>query len=207
MGIITSLEPVTKTKYRVFIDQQFAFVLYRGELSHYGIRENMEIEHSLVEEILDETVYKHAKEQLNRMICDSDRTEKQVREKLKKMEFPESIIQKTIDIAYEYNFLDDERYAFQYVSCYADRKSRNRIRTELIQKGIPREILDRALDEQEPGQEREALYNLIRKKWRDRTELSFEEEQKLIGYLMRKGFSYDSVRRAIEDYPDIRDFV
>ena len=34
---VTKIEPVTKTKYKVFIDGQFAFVLYKGELSRYHI--------------------------------------------------------------------------------------------------------------------------------------------------------------------------
>ena len=28
---ITRIEPVTKTKYRVSVDEQFAFVIYKGE--------------------------------------------------------------------------------------------------------------------------------------------------------------------------------
>ena len=31
--LVTKVEPVTKTKYRVELDQQFAFVLYKGELA------------------------------------------------------------------------------------------------------------------------------------------------------------------------------
>ena len=30
---ITRIEPVTKTKYRVSVDEQFAFVVYKGESS------------------------------------------------------------------------------------------------------------------------------------------------------------------------------
>ena len=30
--------PVTKTKYRVVTDEQLAFMLYKGELSHYRLK-------------------------------------------------------------------------------------------------------------------------------------------------------------------------
>ena len=40
---VTCVEPVTKTKSRVFIDGEFAFILYKGELFHYHIVENKEI--------------------------------------------------------------------------------------------------------------------------------------------------------------------
>ena len=41
--LVTKVEPVTKTKYRVELDQQFAFVLYKGELAKFSIREMEEI--------------------------------------------------------------------------------------------------------------------------------------------------------------------
>ena len=34
---VTRIEAVTKTKYKVYLDGKFAFVLYKGELSRYGI--------------------------------------------------------------------------------------------------------------------------------------------------------------------------
>ena len=37
---VTKIEPVTKTRYKVYVDGQFAFVLYKGELSRYHIAED-----------------------------------------------------------------------------------------------------------------------------------------------------------------------
>ena len=34
---VTKIEPVTKSKYKIYLDGQFAFVLYKGELSRYHI--------------------------------------------------------------------------------------------------------------------------------------------------------------------------
>ena len=31
--VVTRVEAVTKTKYKVYVDGQFAFILYKGELS------------------------------------------------------------------------------------------------------------------------------------------------------------------------------
>ena len=47
--IVTRTESLTKTKYKVDLDGQFAFVLYKGELSRYGVKEGAE----LTEEIVD----------------------------------------------------------------------------------------------------------------------------------------------------------
>ncbi len=37
---VTKIEPVTKSKYKIYLDGQFAFVLYKGELSRYQIEED-----------------------------------------------------------------------------------------------------------------------------------------------------------------------
>lgn len=55
---VTKIEPVTKTKYKVFIDGQFAFVLYKGELSRYHIAQDTEVDERLVSQILSEIVLK-----------------------------------------------------------------------------------------------------------------------------------------------------
>ena len=33
---VTRVEAVTKTKYKVYVDGQFAFILYKGELSRFA---------------------------------------------------------------------------------------------------------------------------------------------------------------------------
>ena len=59
--IVTRIESVTKTKFKVYVDEQFAFVLYKGELSHYRIQEGMEVSQALVDTIKKEAISKRAK--------------------------------------------------------------------------------------------------------------------------------------------------
>ena len=35
--IVTKIEPCTKTKFKIYIDETFKFVLYKGEVSRFGI--------------------------------------------------------------------------------------------------------------------------------------------------------------------------
>ena len=57
---ITRIEPVTKTKYRVSVDEQFAFVVYKGELSRFHLKEECE---------LTEDTYAKIKEVLLKRAC------------------------------------------------------------------------------------------------------------------------------------------
>ena len=38
--IVTNIEAVAKNKYKVYLDERFAFVLYKGELSRYRVAVN-----------------------------------------------------------------------------------------------------------------------------------------------------------------------
>ena len=51
---IVEVVPVTKTKYRVVTDEQLAFMLYKGELSRYRLKENGELSAEIFQEIFRE---------------------------------------------------------------------------------------------------------------------------------------------------------
>ena len=41
---VTKIEPVSKTRFKVYVDEKPVFVLYKGELSRYHIEADEEIE-------------------------------------------------------------------------------------------------------------------------------------------------------------------
>ena len=47
---VTKVEALTKTKWKVELDGQFAFVLYKKEISRFGIEVNGELSEELYEE-------------------------------------------------------------------------------------------------------------------------------------------------------------
>ena len=59
--IITDLEPLTKTKVKVFIDEAFAFVLTKADLNSLGLLKGSFIEEDLYIYITDELLLKRAK--------------------------------------------------------------------------------------------------------------------------------------------------
>ena len=58
---IVEIVPVTKTKYRVVTDEQLAFMLYKGELSRYRMKENGELTAEIFQKIYWEILVKRAK--------------------------------------------------------------------------------------------------------------------------------------------------
>ena len=59
--VVTRVEAVTKTKYKVYVDGQFAFILYKGELSRFHIAEDQELSQESYEKIRTEVILKRAK--------------------------------------------------------------------------------------------------------------------------------------------------
>lgn len=200
---VTKIEAVTKTKWKVELDGQFAFVLYKKELSRFGIEEDRELSKELYEQIKKEVVLKRAKLRAMHLLTDMARTESQLRDKLKKNMYPDDVITQAIDYVKSFGYINDDQYTENFIQSRMGTKSRKEIYALLLRKGLSSEQIDRAFEVcYERGGEQEAIRQLIRKKRVDILHASDEELHKLYGYLARKGFQYDDIRQVIQNYED-----
>lgn len=200
---VTKLDAVTKTKSKVFLDGQFAFVLYKGELARYGIKEGAEVEDEVYRKILDEVIIKRAKLRAMHLLEDMDRTESGLRGKLKQGLYPEEAIEAAVAYVKSFGYIDDYRYARQFIESRKSSKSRREIYALLCGKGVPGDEIDRAFEECfESGSEKDAILQIIRKKRVNPAVAAEEEMRKLYGYLSRKGFRYDDIRQVIQNYDE-----
>lgn len=198
--IVTNVESLTKTKFIVEVDGKFAFVLYKGELKRFGVTQGVELSEMIYQQIRTEIVLKRAKLRAMHLLTDTAKTEKGLREKLRQGHYPEDIIEQAMDYVRSFGYLDDRKYAESFVLSRKESKSRKEIYAALLQKGVSAEQIQEVLDEVyvEEG-EREAIRKLILKKHVDVLQANEEELHKLYGYLARKGFRYEEIRKAIEE--------
>ncbi len=198
--IVTNVESLTKTKFIVEVDGKFAFVLYKGELKRFGVIQGVELSEKIYQQIRTEIVLKRAKLRAMHLLTDTAKTEKGLREKLRQGHYPEDIIEQAMDYVRSFGYLDDRKYAESFVLSRKESKSRKEIYAALLQKGVSAEQIQEVLDEvyAEEG-EREAIRKLILKKHVDVLQANEEELHKLYGYLARKGFRYEEIRKAIEE--------
>lgn len=197
--IVTRIEAVTKAKYKVYIDEQFAFVLYKGELSRYHIREECEINGETYCEIRQEVILKRAKLRALHLLNDMGRTESQLRMKLKQGDYPEDIVEETMSYVKSFGYIDDLNYAVNFIDSRKDRKSKKELRMRLVNKGISKELIEQAFEEAyEREDSKEAIRKLLIKRHYDAETATDAERQKTMAYLVRKGFSYDDVRQIIQ---------
>lgn len=96
----------------------------------------------------------------------------------------------------ELRFIDDESYAAMVVRHYAAKGfGKSRIREQLRRRRLPRELWDAALEEL-PEQD-DTVLKLLRSKLRS-DEPDRDEIRRASNSLIRRGFSYDQVRGALE---------
>lgn len=198
--IVTKVEPVSKNRYKVEVDGEFAFVLYRRELSHYQIREECEVSEESFEQIKKEVIIKRAKLRAMHLLNDMDRTETQLRTKLRQSCYTEDVVEAALAYVKSFGYIDDLDYAKRYIQNRQNQKSKRELCAQLVGKGIERELIELAMEECYPGEddEIEAIRRLAAKRKYHFRDATREEQQKQMAYFMRKGFSYENIRRALE---------
>lgn len=196
---VTKLEPVTKIKFKVYIDERFAFVLYKGELSRYKIREEYEISQDIYEKIKSEVLAKRAKLRAMYLLNQMDRTEEQLRNKLKQDLYTEDVIEIAMDYVRSFGYVGDLEYAKRFISSKQNGKSKKEIKMVLLQKGVSGELIQEAMEEcYKEADEKEAIQRLVAKKRFDPEAATDVEKRKMYEYLLRKGFRIDDIRQVIQ---------
>lgn len=197
--IVTKIETVTKTRFKVYIDEKFAFVLYKGELSRYHVAVGEEIEKERYDKIYREVILKRAKLRALHLLNAMGRTESQLRQKLKQDHYPDEITEEAISYVKSFGYINDDAYARNFIECRKERKSKKEIYAQMIQKGLDKDVIERAFEESYGREDaRGAIAEILRKKKYDPETADRKETQKILGYLTRKGFGYDDIRQVIQ---------
>lgn len=198
---VTQIVELSKSRSKVYIEQEFAFVLYKGELRLYKIREGEEIDEKDYQMIMKEVLPKRAKLRAMNLLKSREYTTASLRTKLKQGLYPDEIIEEALAYVASYHYTDDVRYAVGYMNCHEQDKSRKRIEQDLLKKGIDKKTLEEAWNqwEEQGGEMDESgmITKLMEKKHYDANTASMQEQQRMYGFLMRKGFSHEQIRKAL----------
>ncbi len=103
----------------------------------------------------------------------------------------ERVLSRLIDKGY----VDDEKFAIWWVENRNQTKgsSLRKLRSELANKGVPATVIELAIDQSGRSDEDE-LAKIIAKKRR-----RYPDDQKLMQYLARQGFSYDDIKSVMSN--------
>ncbi len=108
---------------------------------------------------------------------------------------PAAITQRVFDRLVEKKYIDDEKFAKFWVENRNMRKgsSQRKLQAELQAKGVDSTIVEQVLASSERNDEDEIAKIIAKKRAR------YPDNQKLMQYLARQGFSYDAIKLALSD--------
>lgn len=199
--IVTDIIEISKTKVKVCVDDDMYFALYKSEVGQFAINKNEEISRELFDLITNEVLLKRAKLRCMNLLKSRDYTENQLRTKLNEGFYPEEIIDAAVAYVASYGYIDDVRYAKSYIEYAGQTKSRRQIENDLQRKGVAKEDIEQAYIQcrKEDGliNEEELITKLLEKKHFDKQNATYEQCQKMIGFLYRKGFMPDNIYKAV----------
>lgn len=199
--IVTQIAEASKSRRKIYLDGQFAFVLYKGELRKFHIKEGQELPPESYQEITAEILPKRAKLRCMNLLRSRDYTRKQLADKLAQGEYPQECIDEAIAYVESYGYLDDLRYAKDFIEYHISSKSRNRMEMDLMRKGISRDLIRQAFEElDELGVEQDEaamIRDLLNKKKYCAETATRQEQQRMYGFLYRRGFHADVIAREL----------
>lgn len=198
MIIVKEIEAVGKGRYRVKFDTGVTCLLYRKEMFSFSIKKGKEITAQQYQELLEEVVGKRAKKRALHLLEQMDRTEKQLRDKLLANEYPQSCIDGAIAYVKGFHYLDDSRYASNYVRFSQEKMSRVQMKQKLMQKGIASSVIADAIEEAYVADEMEQIMALLRKRKFVPEEADEKEFQRTYQYVMRRGFKSSDILKAMK---------
>lgn len=192
--IITSIEKIKRsTRYNVYVDGELYCSLTDFSILSIGLKSGLRVD-DYIEECIIEAKKKECFSDLLNILA-SRTTEYTARQKLIKKGFNDEEISYAIDKAKEYNYINDEAYALDYVASVSGR-SKLRIKIDLVDaKGISAVIVERALENYD---EEKALFVPLSK------ELSKvnADRQKIIAKFARQGFTFDTIKSVLSQLED-----
>ncbi|MEO6906305.1 MAG: RecX family transcriptional regulator [Abditibacteriaceae bacterium] len=209
-GTITSVVASAKTRrhlgarVNVFIDEKFSFALSLDLALEHGLKKDLVIDVALLKVLLRQDGDAKATARALNFLGFRQRSENEVRQKLREKEFPDDVIDRVLDKLRRNYLISDREFAVSWV----ENRSRNRprgarmLQQELRQKGISTETIAAVM----PNQDDElvnavaALQKILRSKERAWEDLEEKERyQKAIQYLMRRGFNFSVCKTAWDE--------
>lgn len=163
-----------------------------------------------IERFYDEISYEASLEKGIFLISLKDRTKKELQLKLEEKYQNKAAVLRATEKLEELGYLNDLNYAMSYIE--SKTYGKNRVSYNLFQKGVRKDVVEKAYlaldEEKEENVEDVKLEKLIEKKGKkvninnERDEKKIKEEQKLIQYLARQGFSLDKIFKKVKEYKE-----
>lgn len=142
--VITNVEVQKKNKNRinVYADGEFIMGIDVDTYVQYGLRKGIELSPEKIIEIENYEGNIKAYQKTIDLIAYRDRSEKEIKDRLKRDEYSEESIRFAIDRAKKHNLLNDKEHAMYFSEIRYKKESWGKLRSRLYLKGIDEDLIE-----------------------------------------------------------------
>ncbi|MCA9329078.1 RecX family transcriptional regulator [Candidatus Saccharibacteria bacterium] len=182
-------------RYSIYLDGKFAFGLSQSTLLGHGLKIGQELSVEDIGRLKQDAEVDKAYSLVLGQLARRPRSEKEVRDYLKRKQYAEELINKLVKRIYDVGYLDDTEFAQRWV--YNRRllkpTSIRRLQQELRVKGVNDQIIAGVLA-QDDTDDKQVIAEVIKRK---RRQTRYQDDQKLMAYLIRQGYDYQDIKDAL----------
>ncbi len=201
-GRITAITRQKNDKARasLYLDEAFAFGLNDQTVEQFRLRKGDYIDSELHQQIVDFDYFVDAKRIALAFLNYRARSEKEIRDRLKREEIPEEVMTRVILFLGENGLVNDGAWAKAFVNDTLHRKpvSSRQLEFGLKQKGVSKEVIEETLAELNRSEsDEDRALQAAEKRWPRilRSEADpKKQKQKLYTFLAGRGFGYDTIK-------------
>ena len=211
---VTQVEPQKKNpnRFNIFLDGKFAFGVDADLVVNRRLTVGKEIDPADLDKILIEAEVGKLMDRIYGLLSIRARSEKEIRDYLKTASFKrklkgdepisEMVSEAVIERAIQKRLINDLEFAKAWAESRSKTRGWQRVKQELFQKGIARDIVDELNDSNHFREdEQKTAERLLEKKnrlWSNLPEMEFR--RKATDYLMRRGFEYGVAKAVVESF-------
>lgn len=185
-------------RYSIFIDDKFAAGVDEQVVINFYLREGKEITPEELRELVQSEEKHEVKQKALNLLSYRARSKKELIDKLKQKEYDTKYINEVIAELEKLGLLNDLEYAKLWIESYKNSYGKFRLKNGLKEKGISEETINQALVDTNVSELDTAKH--IAEKWKRLHSKLPEKEakQRLMGFLARRGISYDTIQDIID---------
>ena len=149
--------------------------------------------------ISDPKEYKKAAAKAMSLLLAQERTKKDLTDRLLGAGFSKEAANYALEYVMGYGYVDDLRFAENYLAFHRDKRSRKELRFKLLGKGVPPEVIDRAMEDYCEEDERAAAAVRLEKRLKGKALSGMEkkEKEKIMAHLAGKGYPLPIIRQVM----------
>ncbi len=204
MSLITSIKPQkNKSRFNIFIDGKFALGLDAETMIKEGLKENQEISQKDIEKLIKENEFQKLLDKALRFLSYRPRSEKEILDFLVRKQAGEETSKMVMARLKELDMVDDKAFADWWLEQRKTFRPKGKIllKLELGRKGISKGITEQLLEDQGNEDELKVARKLLEKKagrWQNLPSLEFKK--KTGDFLLRRGFTWETVNEAVAKF-------